>query len=301
MRFKGLDLNLLAALDALLDTRSVSRAAERLNLSQPAMSAALSRLRDYFRDELLVVQGKQMYPTPYAEVLFPQLKECLGGVDALISSSAAFDPAASHRTFSIIASDYVTAAILVPLVARLAEIAPGIRLDISLPYDDSADRLSQGKVDLLITLDAYVHPDHPTEMLFEERQVVVGWKENPLFQRTITEQDVFACGHVAVAMGRDRTSSFADRQLAFMGKARRVEVTAATFLVVPWLLRDTLRLALMHERLAKAVAAVFPISWAPVPFEFPLMREMVQHHQARERDEGLRWLRRQLADVCADS
>ncbi len=78
MRFKGLDLNLLVALDALLETRSVSRAAERLNLSQPAMSAALSRLRGYFRDELLVVQGKQMYPTPYAEVLFPQLRECLG-------------------------------------------------------------------------------------------------------------------------------------------------------------------------------------------------------------------------------
>src|SRR4051812_40500511 len=144
MRFKGLDLNLLVALDALVETRSVSAAARRLHLSQPAMSAALSRLRDYFRDELLVVSGKRMYPTAFAEGLAPQLKECLQGLDALVSSPNLFDPATAQRTFIIVASDYLTTAVLVPLVARLAERAPGVRLEIVLPDEASVAQLAEG-------------------------------------------------------------------------------------------------------------------------------------------------------------
>lgn len=297
MRFKGLDLNLLVALEALLETRSVSLAAGRLNLSQPAMSAALSRLRDYFRDDLLVASGKRMYPTAYAEVLAPQLKECLTDLDALISNPTLFDPTASHRTFRILGSDYVTAAALVPLVARLAEEAPGVRLDIAPVQDDAAEQIDQGKVDLLLTPDNYIHPDHPADLLFEESQVVVGWKHNPLFRQTLSEDAVFSAGHVAVAVGRTRTPSFADRELAIMGKTRRVEVTTGSFLAVPWLLQGTNRIAFMHERLARSVVKLFPLTWAPTPFDFPIMREMVQHHRARDGDAGLTWLRGVMADV----
>jgi DNA-binding transcriptional LysR family regulator len=298
MRFKGLDLNLLVALDALVETRSVSAAARRLNLSQPAMSAALSRLRDYFGDELFVVSGKRMYPTAFAEALAPQLKECLKGLEALVSSPNEFDPATAQRTFVIVSSDYVTTAVLVPLVTRLAERAPGVKLDIVLPNEDSVGQIAEGKVDLLITPDAYVHPDHPAELLFEEKHVVVGWNRNPVFDQGLTEEGMFACGHVAVAIGRDRVAAFADRQLALMGKPRRIEVTAASFTTVPWLLRNTLRLALMHERLAKVMAQDFPIAYAPIPFDFPLMHQMVQHHQARSGDQGLKWLRGELAAVA---
>jgi DNA-binding transcriptional LysR family regulator len=301
MRFKGLDLNLLVALDALLEARSVSRAAARVNLSQPAMSAALARLRDFFGDEILVATGKRMYPTPFAELLFPQLKAWLAGVDELISNPAAFDPQSSRRTFRILGSDYVTAAVLVPLVARLAEEASGVRLDIAQVHDDAAEQLAEGSVDLLLTPDAYVHTDHPAELLFEERQVVVGWSRNPLFEAGLTEEAVFAAGHVAVAMGRERTPSFADRQLAVMGKTRRIEVTTGSFLAVPWLLQETQRLAFMHERLARQTAKMFPLAWAPAPFDFPIMREMMQHHRSREGDAGLRWLRARLLETSIDS
>ncbi len=298
MRLKGLDLNLLVALDALLETRSVSAAARRLNLSQPAMSAALARLRDYFDDGILVSSGRRMHPTAYAEALAPQLKACLRELDAMLSSSAVFDPAKTQRTFSIVATDYITAAVLAPLAERLAQRAPGLRIDILAPHDDSAEQLNQGKVDLLITPDVYVHPDHPAELLFEERQVVAGWAENPLFRRPLTVEDVFAAGHVAVSFGQQRTASFADQRLALMGKARKIEVTAASFMAVPWLLRGTRRLALMHERLAKAMAEVFPIAYAPLPFDFPIMREMVQHHRTRGQDDGLTWLRAEIAALA---
>ncbi len=301
MRFKGLDLNLLVALDALLETRSVSAAARRVNLSQPAMSAALARLRDYFDDDLLVAHGKRMMPTAHAELLAPRLKTQLRGLEGLLTSSAGFEPASATRTFSIIATDYIAAVALAPLMAELATEAPGLGLEILSPHDDSAELLAQGKVDLLITPDAFVHPDHPVELLFEERQVLVGWSGNPLFQRGFTEADVFACGHVAVSFGRQRTASFADRQLALQGKARRIEATAPTFMAVPWFLRGTGRVAFMHERLARAMAETFPIAIAEIPFDFPAMREMVQHHRSRGDDEGLAWLRRRIAEAANPS
>ena len=297
MRFKGLDLNLLVALDALVETRSVSAAARRLHLSQPAMSAALGRLRDYFGDPLFVVSGKRMYPTAFAEALAPQLKESLRGLERLIASPNLFDPATAQRTFVIVASDYVTTAVLAPLVNRLAERAPGVRLDIVLPNEESVGQVAEGKVDLLITPDPYLHPDHPAELLFEERHVVVGWNANPIFERPLTEAGVFACGHVAVAIGHDRSPAFADRQLALMGKPRRVEVTTASFTVVPWLVRNTSRLAVMHERLAKVMAQDLPIAYAPLPFDFPVTNQMMQHHRARAGDQGLQWLKAELADV----
>lgn len=298
MRFRGLDLNLLVALEALLEVRSVSRAADRLHLSQPAMSAALARLRTYFGDDILVPHGKRMHPTAFAEGLLPQVRECLQGLESLVSTSPGFNPAESQRTFRIVASDYITASVLVPLVTRLATTAPQVRLDFLLTTDQANQQLDEGKIDLLITPDVYCTPGHPMELLFEEQHVVVGWKGNPLFQRELTEEDFLEAGHVVVRVGNSRTAAFADRQLELAGRNRRVEITVGSFTVVPWLLDGTARLALMHERLVRLMTKHFPIAHAPVPFAFPVMSEMVQYHRARGPDEGLAWLRSEVAAVA---
>lgn len=294
MRFKGLDLNLLVAFNVLIETRSVSRAAEQLHLSQPAMSAALGRLRDYFGDDLLVLQGKRMFPTAYAESLVPMVQDTLRQIDAMISTSTSFDPATSQRTFRLIASDYITAAIIAPLSRRLATTAPTIRIEATLPSDGSADLIAQGAFDLLITPEDFINPTQPAELLFEEQHVVIGWNRNPVFERPITEADLSAGSHVGIQMGNQRTSAFADKMMEQMGRVRRMDVTASSFTVVPWLVIETNRLALMHERLARQMASVFPLAIAPIPFEFPLMREMMQYNRARANDEGLQWLRGQL-------
>lgn len=297
MRFKGLDLNLLAALDVLLECRSVSRAADILNLSQPAVSAALGRLRVFFGDEILTTHGKRMYPTPYAEALMPQVRDFLRGVELMISSSTEFEPATSHRVFRLIASDFVTVATIVPLVARLVEIAPDIRLEMVLPNELSVDQVMQGKADLLITPEDFASPELATELLFEENHVVAGWSENPLFRRPLTEEDVLGAGHIGVAMGNARLSVFSDKHFALLGKDRQVQVTTASFTSVPWLLKGTMRLAIMHERLAKAMSVYFPISYAPLPFKVPAMRQMMQFHTTRRTDVGLAWMRDQLRDI----
>lgn len=294
MRFKGLDLNLLVAFDVLMATRSVSRSAEQLHLSQPAMSAALGRLRDYFGDDLLVQQGKRMFPTAYAESLMPMVHDVLRKVDEVITTSTSFDPATSQRTFRVIASDYITAAVIAPLVRKLAVDAPHIKLEAVLPSDGSADLIGQGAFDLLITPEEFISPGQPAELLFEEQHVFVGWSGNPLFDRALTEEDVMAASHVAVQMGNQRTSAFADNMMEKSGRFRNIEVTASSFTIIPWLLIETNRIALMHERLARRMAIMFPLAIAPIPFPFPLMREMMQFNRTRSADEGLRWLRERL-------
>jgi DNA-binding transcriptional LysR family regulator len=296
MRFKGLDLNLLVAFDALMSTRSVSRAAERLNLSQPAMSAALNRLRAFFGDDLLVVHGKRMHPTAFAESLIPHVGESLRTVEAILATPTQFDPATSQRQFRIIASDYVVASILHPLVAGLAEKAPGVRLDIGLPGEAALAALNEGKIDLMITPEYVVTSDHPSETLYEERQLLVGWAQNPLFSKAVTEEDFFSAGHVAVAFGSVRTSSYADRQLETLGRKRHVEITAPFFTAVPWLIEGTMRLAILHERLVKALADRFDIASAELPFAIPPMKQQLYYHEARSADAGLKWLRGELKE-----
>ncbi|WP_298285201.1 LysR family transcriptional regulator [Novosphingobium sp.] len=299
MRFKGLDLNLLVAFNVLMETRSVSRAAEKLHLSQPAMSAALGRLREYFGDDLLVLTGKRMLPTAYAETLVPMVQETLRQVDALITTSTVFDPATSQRTFRLIASDYITAAVIAPLSRRLSLEAPGIQLESVLPSDGSADLIAQGAFDLLITPEDFINPGQPAELLFEERHVIVGWDRNSVFAGDVTEAVFMAAGQVGVQMGNQRTSAFADRTMEQMGRFRRMEVTASSFTVVPWLVIETNRLAVMHERLARRMATMFPLAIAPIPFDFPIMREMLQFNRTRSNDEGLKWLRNQLRQESA--
>lgn len=294
MRFNGLDLNLLVALQVLLEERNVTRAARRLNISQPAMSAALARLRDYFQDDLLAPHGRVMLPTVQAERLAGPVRQMLAELDLLLSSSARFDPASSQRTFRLVASDYITASLIAPLAARLASEAPRVRLELMLPCEEAAQLVMEGQADLTITPEDFVDPDQPAELLCEERQVVVAWKDNAALSDGLDRQAFASLGHVAVHVGSNRVPSFADRQLERMGIERRVDITCGCFTLVPPLVCGTSRLAVMHEQLARGMAERYPLQLLPLPFDFPLMREMLQYHRAREADEGLQWLRARL-------
>lgn len=302
MRFKGLDLNLLVAFDALMTTRSVSRSAERLNLSQPAMSAALARLRDYFGDELLNLQGKRMHPTAFADELMPQVRESLLALETMLARSPNFSPATCQRKFRIVTSDYVLASLLVPLVAQLAEEAPGIRIDCELPQPTTFQELEEGRVDITITPEYTIGGNHLSYLLYTEPQVVAGWAKNPAIAKgVISEEDFFGAGHVAVVLGGGSTLSYADRQLELMGRKRKIQATAAFFSAVPWLLEGTSRLAVMHSRMARQIAGRFEIATAPMPFEMPAMKQMLSYHPGRKGDAALTWLRQKIETLAASS
>jgi DNA-binding transcriptional LysR family regulator len=298
MRFKGLDLNLLHALSVLLEERSVSRAAARLHVSQPAASAALARLRTFFGDDLLTLHGKRMIPTSYAETLAPEVKRALGQVDAIISMSSEFDPQRAKRLFRLVASDYIAAVVIAPAIRKFEKTAPGIQLDMRLPDEQLTEDFERGDIDLALSPDEYVSPNHPAELLFEERFVTVGWARNPLMNRRLKKVDFVRSAHVAVAIGPNSHPDYAERHLQSHAEGRTIEVYAPSFAVVPWLVIGTRRIAVMHERLANVVAKNLPLKIQPLPFEIPPMREMIQYHSARSHDSAVAWLRARLHEMA---
>lgn len=292
VRLDSFDLNLLVAFDVLLEERSVTRAAERLNVTQSAMSASLKRLREAFHDDILVQHGKKMIPTSHAHALAPQVSATIRQLRTLISSGASFDPATSRRRFRIGASDYIATVLIAPLLKILDREAPGIRLDLSLPTPDSGIRLSRGELDLFLTPEEFAEDELPRELVFEERHVVVGWSGNPLLKSALTQEGFLAAGHIAVQISERDT--FIESVLRKAGIERRIEVAVPSFNQAPWLLPGTMRLALMHERLARIVAPALGLAIAECPVELPVMREMTQYHPTRTNDAALQWLREQL-------
>lgn len=297
MRLDNFDLNLLVVFDILLEERSVTRAARRLNVTQPAISSALKRLRESFQDELLVLHGKKMIPTQHALNLAPEISAELVRLKSLLATSTRFDPATSRRRFQINASDYITTVLLVPLIEALQNEAPGIRLNLSLPGSDSSDRLEAGEIDLILTPDEFMQGDHPRELLFEERHVIVGWKDNPLLEGELSLEEFLTCGQVIVQISGQDT--FVEASLRKRFPDRCIEVAAQSFIQVPWLLRGTQRISVMHERLAKMMAPALDLRIADLPLDVPLMREMMQYHSTREQDAGLTWLRARIKQLAA--
>ena len=299
MRFKGLDLNLLLVLDVLITERSVTAAARRLNLSQPATSSALGRLREFFGEELLIQSGRTMLPTAQALSLQPIIREILGDVERLIAASTVFDPGTAVREFRIVGSDYIFATLLAPVIALLQAEAPDVRFFISPPTTAVVPQLERAEIDLLLTPRQFISPHHPAVLVFEEPHVVVGWEGNPLFAAPFGLQEFLEAPQVSVEIGPNRTQPFAEEQMRALGLKRRIDVVAPTFAAVPWLLPNSTRIAVLHHRLAATFARILPLAIAPLPFAMPLMEEMAQYHATREQDGGMQWLVRRIQDFAA--
>lgn len=298
MRLDNFDLNLLLALSVLLEEQNVTRAAERMNLTQSAMSAALGRLRLALNDEILVPHGRRMLMTPHARSLAPRVTETIQQLRTLVSGATGFDPATSERRFEIAASDYVATVLIAPLLQALSHEAPSIQINLSLPTVASHAGLADGKVDFLLTPEQFLSSDHPRELLFEERHVVVGWSENPALRSGLTEEAYFACNHVAVQI--TGAPSFIERHMTDLNDRRRIAVVAPSFSQVPWMLPGTNYLALMHERLARAFQPLLPLTVVEPPFAVPVMREMIQYHRARADDAGLQWLLGRMIEAARE-
>ncbi len=299
MRYKQLDLNLLAALDALLKERSISRAAEQLHLSQPAMSNALGRLRDFFGDELLTPVGRQMVLTPRAESLVQPVREILLRVDSDVVSPAAFEPTTSNRSFSMLVSDFTTTVFIPRLLKTLYARAPHIRIDLKPQMRTPYELLEDGEADFLIIPTQYVSSLHPCEPLFEDDYVVIAWSDHPTIRDRLTQDEYLQAGHVVSSFGGSRGRNVPVLEGWFLereGIKRRIEVTAASMAALPSMVVGTDRLATVHRRIALHAQQHLPITIWPTPFKIPRLVQMLQWNKLREADAGLRWIR----DLCLE-
>ena len=291
MRFNGLDLNLLVALDAVLTERNLSAAARNINLSQPAMSAAVARLRAYFGDDLFVMRGRELVPTPLAESLAAPTRDALLHIQLSITTRDAFDPAKSDRRFRVILSDFMTIVFFRKIVERVAREAPGVTFEL-LPFDDQPDEpIRRGEIDFLIFPEIFMSPAHPRAALFDEPLVCVGCRSNRQLSGRLTFETYMSMGHVMAQFGRTRKPSIEQWLLLEHGIKRRIEVVVQSFSMIPHLLLGTARIATMHRRLARHFAKTMPLRIVELPMPLPAFTEAIQWPALHNSDPASIWLR----------
>ncbi|MEO9599530.1 LysR family transcriptional regulator [Parasphingorhabdus sp.] len=297
MRFEKLDLNLLVVLDALLEEQSVSAAAERLNLSQSGASAALSRLREFFEDDLLVSSGRTMTCTPRGDALIQPVKEALALIRETILTPDAFDPSVSDRTISIASIDVVAHVLLTEAVSIFSTEAPHMRFQVLPLTEEPVTMLQRGQTDIIIALDFLVDANLPSEFLYEEDFVAISWNENPHIKDALTMEQYNQLGHVSVRLNHN-ARGFDETALRRIGIHRNIETFAPSFASVPRFIIKTNRIATIHRHLANQISDTLPVTIFELPFEFPKVREVAQWSAKNTNDEAVRWVVQRLQEIA---
>jgi len=298
VRFNKLDLNLLVALDVLLKERSVTRAAETLNLSPSAMSNSLGRLREYFDDELLVQIGRKMELTPRAETLQDTVRDLLLRIDSTLAAPPAFEPHASDRMFRIFASDYTQMVLAPALMTLAARQRSTVRFEFAQQVTEPHRYLERGEADLLIIPTGFMSPDHPREVIYRESFVCMVWRDSPLARGELSFDRYVAAEHAVMQPGSGRVDAFEGWFLKRYGITRRVAVLTYSFVTLPALVVGTDRIATVHERIARRLVGAWPLEIRPTPMKIDPMEQAMQWHKFRTNDPGLSWLRGLIVEAA---
>ncbi|MFW0794915.1 LysR family transcriptional regulator [Gordonia sp. CPCC 205515] len=297
-QLRNLDLNLLVALDALLDERNVSRAAERLGVAQPSASAALARLRRHFNDPLLRRNGNRYELTPLAANLRPLTATALVTVRRVFDAAPTFDPATADRTFTIVVSDYAVLRIGEPLARVLHDRAPGVQLRL----EQNTPSVVDAAEDTLRTIDGIVIPygfiSRASYIEFPpDDWVCVCAADNPDMGDELTLDDLRRSPWVVTFHGPTAFTP-ALRQLQTLGVEPNIEVVMESFLAVPFLVTGTRRIALLQRSLAERLRPVADLRVLPCPGDVAPLRDAFWWDPIHDADPGHIWLREIIAEIA---
>ena len=296
----GFDLNLLRVLDALLDERSVSAAARRLDLSQPATSAALTRLRIALNDPILVRHGNAMLPTPLAEELRPRVARVLSDVGEVLGTVAFFDPATTARSFRIGANDYATSVLLAPLAQRLRGAAPHATLELFALDEDPEARLSSREFDLIITTGQSQSATRDREVLFEESFVSIARADHPRLSKRPTLKEFVREDHALIS-SRGISRGAVDAALEASGQRRRVALTLPHFVVAPLVIAQTDLILTLPRRVAERyLGAESGLRLFKTPVATGNFDVAMVSHPRSVGDPPVQWLKQLIRSVVAD-
>ncbi len=289
-----LDLNLLVALDALLAERNVTRAASRLNISQPALSAQLARLRHIFGDQLLLPAQRGMVPTARALELQEPLRRALDEVRRVTVTGAGFDPANASLTLTIAASDYVQVAVLLDFALRVRREAPGIRIGIrTLDGAAIGAQMERAEVDLALMTAETAPKNLRRRMLFEENYKTIVRRNHPRIRRTLTLKALTGEDHVVVSPRGGSFSTAIDVALSAVGVTRRVALSAASFLFVPEIIARSDLIAFVPSRLVHNRANRLAIFEPPI--KVPGFAISLLWHDRTHDHPAHAWIRNKIA------
>lgn len=291
---RRLDFNLVVVLDALLIERNLTRAGERINMTQPAVSGALSRLRELFDDQLLVRDGRGFILTPRAEALIPTVAECMAEVERTFAALPDFTPATSTRSFVVAASDYVLSEITSPLLGILEREAPHTRVEFTgLAVDAEISAVDLLRSDVTIAGTGRGVPGKRAS-LFSDTFVCIADAANPALEDgRLSIEALQALRHVRSVMGTHVTTHI-DDMLAAAGFLPPVAVTVEGFLSVPFAITGTPWIGWIPERTAKRFAPALGLVVAETPIAPSVLIEAAHWHPSKSGDPALQWLVQQL-------
>ncbi|MFC7677216.1 LysR family transcriptional regulator [Mycolicibacterium sp. GCM10028919] len=283
------DLNLMVSLDALLQERSVTRAAQRLGLSQPTLSAALGKLRRHFDDELLTRVGNAYQLTPLGERLVEQTADALSWTDRVFQTRPSFDPERSEHEFTIVVTDCHLPVFGRVLADLLTEHAPGVRLK----FQHSTTQLVHGSTEQLRNVDAIALPQGalasmPSLQLYRDRWVCIVAADTA--DRTALTRDDMATRPWVMAYQHPFASMSPMPRLLAEGVSVRTTISTEDFLAVPYLVAGTDRIGLVPEQVAR-LHPRSAVTVADIPFELGHLVESLWWHPVHERDSAHIWLR----------
>ena len=297
MNIYNFDLNLLRVLDALLRERNVSRAAQRLSLSQPAVSNALGRLRELLDDPLLVRVGRAMQPTPRALSLEAPIRDALQQIEHTLKAGDFFEPATSRQRFVIAVTDYVELICMPPLMAHLSEVAPGVQVAIqhlspSLP----TEALDNGELDLALGRFLEVPARFHSRRWASETLQVALREHHPLVAENLDLAGFLRLRHLWVHGGQTR--GMVDQWLEKQGLSRDLAYTTPNYLQAAHIVASSDLAAVLPTQLARYFAELLPLQLFDLPFDLGSFQLDIVSVTHRERDAALQWLIEQITAVA---
>lgn len=289
MSLREYDLNLLVVLEAILTERSVTRAARRLHLTQPAVSQALSRARDLFEDILLIRDGTGMTPTSRARKLLPKLTQALSGIEDVLRPSR-FDPASAEEDFVIAGGDLAEIVILPDVIAQIARQAPKCRIIVRSVEGQPIDHT----IDLAIVGNPAPTGPFRSCDIYEEHFVVLARHDHPILKFPLSAEVFAATPQALVSPTGQGMSGPVDTALERLGLARRVALSLTRFATLPRILAATDMVAAVPSRFAMVPEVMAICGVCPLPFESPRVMMHLLWHRARDNDGAHKWLREMI-------
>lgn len=298
---RNLDIHLLESFDMLMRERSVSRAAERLGISQSSASEALARLRERFDDPLLVRGREGMMPTPKALALLPDVRSAIALLRGLIDRGRGFEPASSALRFRLATSDYTQLLLMPQLRRRMAQQAPGCAVDIVPTHILRVEEaLDTGEIDLAIAF----FPQPPLSLrrspLLRDRYVCIAQAGHPAVRADLSPAQFAALPHIAVApSGVAFFSSVVDSALEAQGLSRRVAVSSPHFLLAAHLVAQSDLVLALPARAARALAAMLPLQVVDIPLPLQPVDVALYWHERTHHSPPHQWMRALLRELLA--
>jgi DNA-binding transcriptional LysR family regulator len=293
---KNIDLRVLAIVSELNRTRSVSQAAENLELSQSAVSMSLAKLRRHFNDPLFVRTSAGMDPTPHAVELIQLLQQAEGLLQTALGHHVVFDPKTSDRRFNIHGTDIAQLTFLPTLMSRLGKIAPGVRVDLKRMSEATSKQLESGDADLCVGFVPPMGAGYCQQRLFKERFVCAVRADHPRIKTALSLEEYLAETHVAVTTC-GTGHSILEKTLESKRLRRRIGLTVPSFLGLTPVLATLDYIATLPERLAIHISQATPIKIFPLPAPVSAYIIVQQWHERYTHDPASRWLRALIAEL----